>query len=206
MASINLVRVAILDDYQRVALKSADWSSLKDRLVVDVYSDTLADEEALAKRLESYNIICAMRERTAFRASLLDKLPNLKLIATTGMKNASIDVEYAKKKGIVVSGTVGKGNSTVEHTWALILAAARYIVEEDRNVKIANPQWQSKVRTGSSYLQTIFENAISSQIPLGLQGRTLGLIGVGRLGSQVGKVSISPLNLNVEIDGLARLG
>lgn len=91
-----LSRVAILDDYQKVAFSFADWTSLKERVSVDVFTDTISDEDALVARLEPYHIICAMRERTKFRASLLDKLPNLKFIATTGAKNAGIDVAYAK--------------------------------------------------------------------------------------------------------------
>lgn len=119
------LRLAVLDDYQGVALTFADWTSIKDQLEVDVYSDTVHDEDELVARLESYNIICAMRERTKFTASLLDRLPNLRFIATTGMKNAGIDTKHAKEKGIVVSGTGSKGESTLEHIWALILATAR---------------------------------------------------------------------------------
>lgn len=170
--SISKIRVAILDDYQRIALTSADWSSLDHRLAIDVFSDTLLSEDALSARLQPYTIVCAMRERTKFAASLLDKLPNLKLIATTGMKNAGIDITYAASKGVVVSGTGGSGNSTLEHIWALILATARQLVIEDRNVKAGKEQWQST-------------------LPLGLAGRTLGLVGVGRLGSQTAKVLLS---------------
>lgn len=164
------IPVAVLDDYQHVALTTTDWSSIKDRVAVDVFFDTLADENALVDRLQSYHIICAMRERTKFSASLLDRLPNLKLLITTGMVNRSIDVEHAKSKGIVVSGTGGQGNSTLEHIWALILATARYVALEDANVKSGKPEWQS-------------------HIPLGLSGRTLGLVGVGRLGAATAKVS-----------------
>jgi phosphoglycerate dehydrogenase-like enzyme len=164
-----MFRVAILDDYQRVSLTSADWSSVQNQLAIDVYADHIS-EDALAQKLEPYAIICAMRERTKFRASLLDKLPNLKLIATTGMKNAAIDIAHAKEKGIVVSGTIGKANSTLEHIWALILATTRYLVTEDKNMKESKPQWQST-------------------LPMELAGRTLGLIGVGRLGLRTAKVS-----------------
>lgn len=170
MSTTTKIRVAILDDYQEVAFKFADWSKIQDRLAIDVYTDTLSSEDALVQRLEPYTIICAMRERTKFPPSLLDRLPNLKLIATTGMKNAGIDIRHAKGKHIVVSGTSAKSDSTLEHTWALILAVTRYIVIEDKNVKQGKPQWQS-------------------MMPLGLYGRTLGVIGVGRLGSSVAKVS-----------------
>lgn len=165
------IRVAILDDYQNVASKFADWSSIKDRLAIDAFPDTTADEDVLAKRLEPYAIICAMRERTKFKASLLDRLPNLRFIATTGPYNAGIDVAYAKSKGIVVSGTGGKGNSTLEHIWALILATARHIVIEDARVKASAVPWQVTV-------------------PMGLSSKTLGLVGVGRLGAATAKVSI----------------
>lgn len=162
--------VAILDDYQHVAFQYADWSPIKDQLVVDVFDETLLDEDALVQRLEKYTIICAMRERTKFPASLIDKLPNLKFIATTGMVNRGIDVQYAKSKGILVSGTGGKGDSTLEHIWALLLATVRYVALDDANTKAAKPQWQTYV-------------------PLALAGHTLGLVGAGRLGSSTAKVS-----------------
>ena len=167
--STERVRVAILDDYQNVAFKFADWSGIKDRLAIDSFPDTTADEDVLAKRLEPYTIICAMRERTKFRASLLDRLPNLRFIATTGPYNAGIDIAHAKTKGIVVSGTGGKGNSTLEHIWALLLATVRYITVEDARVKAGAVPWQDT-------------------IPFGLSGRRLGLVGVGRLGAATAKV------------------
>ena len=169
MSTNTLPRVAILDDYQKAAFKFADWTPLKDRVHIDVYSETLHDEDALVERLESYQIICAMRERTKFNASLLDRLPNLKYIATTGMKNRGINVAHAKKNGVFVSGTGGGGNSTLEHIWALILATARHIAVEDSGVKARRQLWQST-------------------IPVGLSGKTLGLVGVGRLGSDTGRV------------------
>ncbi|KAF8078703.1 D-isomer specific 2-hydroxyacid dehydrogenase [Lyophyllum atratum] len=166
----STIRIAILDDYQQIGLRSTDWSALKDRVSVDSYSDTLADEEALVRRLESYQIVCAMRERTKFSAALLDRLPHLRLIATTGMRNAGIDVGHARKKGVVVSGTGSGGNSTLEHIWALILAVARNIAIDDANIKLGNIQWQTLV-------------------PFGLHGKVLGLLGVGRLGTQTAKIA-----------------
>jgi phosphoglycerate dehydrogenase-like enzyme len=165
------VPVAILDDYQHVAFLMADWSPIRDRITIDVFDDTIHDVELLAKRLQPYTIICAMRERTKFNAQLLDKLPNLKLIATTGMVNRGIDVQYANSKRIVVSGTGGRGDSTLEHIWALLLATVRHVAHEDANVKSASPQWQTL-------------------IPLGLAGKTLGLVGVGRLGAKTANVNI----------------
>ncbi|KAJ7092624.1 D-isomer specific 2-hydroxyacid dehydrogenase [Mycena epipterygia] len=167
---MSVLRVAILDDYQAAALKSADWSSIQQRVSVDVFSDTIADEELLVKRLADYDIVCAMRERTKFSASLMDRLPKLRLIATTGMRNFAIDTEHAKKQGIIVSGTSTASASTLEHIWAIILATMRHIVTEDANIKAKNPQWQTLV-------------------PTGLSGKTLGLIGVGRLGSQTAKIA-----------------
>jgi 26S proteasome regulatory subunit N2 len=167
--TMALVKVAILDDYQHVALTSADWSPIRDRVSIDVYDETLADEDALVQRLEPYTIICAMRERTKFTASLLDRLPNLRLIATTGSVNAGINIAHANKKGIAVSGTGSAGNATLEHIWALILATARYIALDDAGVKGRRQLWQT-------------------MIPIGLAGKTLGLVGVGRLGQATAKV------------------
>ncbi len=165
----TLPKVAILDDYQGIALTAADWSPIQDLVTIDVYSETLLDQDALVARLEPYAIICAMRERTKFPASLLDRLPNLKLIATTGMWNAGIDVQYANKKGIVVSGTGGAGNSTLEHIWALSLGTARYVAVEVAGVRAKRAQWRVT-------------------IPTALAGKTRGLVGVGRLGTQTAKV------------------
>lgn len=164
------IAVAILDDYQHVALTMADWSAIQDRITIDVFDDTLSDVDELAKRLAPYTVICAMRERTKFNAVLLDRLPNLKLIATTGMVNRGIDVKYAASKGIAVSGTGSNGDSTLEHIWALLLATVRHIALEDANVKQSSPRWQT-------------------HIPLALAGHTLGLVGVGRLGAATARVS-----------------
>ncbi|KAF8898847.1 hypothetical protein BD779DRAFT_1666615 [Infundibulicybe gibba] len=170
MSESPFTSVAILDDYQQVALTSADWSIVKDRVHVDVFNDTILDEDALVQRLFKYEVICTMRERTKISASVLDRLPNLRFIATTGPRNAAIDVAHAKSKGISVSGTGSQGNSTLEHIWALILSVARFLAMDDASVKAGDPRWQINV-------------------PLGLSGRTLGLIGVGRLGSQTAKIA-----------------
>ncbi|RXW20952.1 hypothetical protein EST38_g4902 [Candolleomyces aberdarensis] len=159
----GLPRVAVLDDYQSLSIKLADWYAVRDKVSsIDVFTDTLHDEDALVERLAPYQIVSAMRERTKFPASLIDRLPNLKLIATTGFRNLGIDSAHAWSKGIVVSGTGAGGNSTLEHIWALLLATVRSIVVEDRNIKNGNPQWQNT-------------------LPLGLSGRTLGLIGIAKL-------------------------
>jgi len=170
MAATTKTRVAILDDYQHVAFTAADWSPIKDKLSIDVFDETLHSEDALVARLAPYAIICAMRERTKFPASLLDRLPNLKLITTTGMGNRGIDVAHAKSKGIIVSGTSGKGNSTLEHIWALLLATVRYVALDDGLTKAGHPLWQTHV-------------------PLALAGHTLGLVGVGGLGSATARIA-----------------
>jgi len=166
---MSVLRVAICDDYQQAAFKFADWSRIKDRVTIDVFTDTIADEDLLVQRLADYDIICAMRERTRFPASLLDRLPKLKLISSTGASNRAIDTTHANSKGITVSGTKGSA-STLEHIWALLMATVRHIVPEDANIKAKNPQWQTVV-------------------PSGLAGKTLGLIGLGRLGIQTAKIA-----------------
>ncbi|ETX07336.1 D-2-hydroxyacid dehydrogenase family protein [Candidatus Entotheonella palauensis] len=162
-----MTRVALLDDYQDAALQMADWQSLPADVEVQVFRDHLSDEDALVERLKDINIIMAMRERTPFQRSLLQRLPNLKLLITAGMRNASIDLQAASDCGVMVCGTEGLGYPTAELTWGLILSLMRRIPHEDRATR--NGQWQ--VTTG-----------------LGLQGKTLGLMGLGRLGSQVAAV------------------
>ncbi|KZW02600.1 D-isomer specific 2-hydroxyacid dehydrogenase [Exidia glandulosa HHB12029] len=164
------VRIAIIDDYQHVALKMADWSRVLERAAIDVYDDTLLDEDAIAARLEPYAIVCTMRERTRFPDSLFKKLPSLRLLTTTGVVNRAIDLQAAEDRGIIVAGTKGRGNATLEHIWALILATVRFVVQEDANVKAGKVAWQSTM-------------------PMGLSGRTLGLLGAGRLGQQTAKIA-----------------
>ncbi|PON17455.1 hydroxyacid dehydrogenase [Candidatus Entotheonella serta] len=162
-----MTRVALLDDYQDVALQMADWQSLPADVDVQVFRDHLSDEDALVERLQDMDIIMAMRERTPFQRSLLERLPNLKLLITAAMRNASIDLQAASDCGVIVCGTEGLGYPTAELTWGLILSLMRRIPREDQATR--NGQWQ--VTTG-----------------LGLQGKTLGLMGLGRLGSQVAAV------------------
>src|ERR1700690_3088940 len=113
------MRLAILDDYQNVALSMADWDSLKPNVDVHVFQDTLSEEDAVAGRLRDFEIVIAMRERTPFQRSLLEKLPKLKLLVTTGMVNASIDAKAAGELGIVVCGTRSLPYSTMELAWGL---------------------------------------------------------------------------------------
>ena len=111
------MRVAILDDYQGVALDSADWSALEARAELLVYRDHLANEDALVERLVDAEIVVAMRERTPFERSLVERLPNLRLLITTGARNASFDLEALRDAGVTVCGTGGRGAATAELTW-----------------------------------------------------------------------------------------
>src|SRR5580704_4706611 len=163
-------KIAVLDDYQSVALKMADWSAVTARAHVDVFSDHLADADLLAERLLPYDVICVMRERTPLRAALIERLPNLKLIASTGPRNASIDLKAAAARGISVVHTGFFGSPTVELAWALILAGARHIVAE-----------AAAVRSGG------WQHSIGDD----LSGKTLGIIGLGNLGSQVAKIGLA---------------
>lgn len=162
-----MVRVAILDDYQHLARRTTDWAVLPAEVSLEVFHDHLTDEAALVRRLEDFEIVMAMRERTPFPRSLLERLPKLQLLTTTGMRNAAIDLDAATDCGVVVCGTGGVGYPTAELTWGLILALVRHIPEEDRATRAG--QWQRS-------------------LGLGLNGKTLGLMGLGRLGSQVARV------------------
>ena len=162
-----MVRVAVLDDYQGVAVNMADWSVLPSDTQVQVFGDHLSDPEAVAERLRDFGIIVAMRERTPFPRSMLERLPSLKLLVTTGMRNASIDLKAASDLGITVCGTEGLSYPTAELTWGLILALLRHIPEEDSATRAG--QWQVSMGVG-------------------LRGKVLGVLGLGNLGSQVATV------------------
>jgi phosphoglycerate dehydrogenase-like enzyme len=162
-----MVRIAILDDYQDVALRMTDWGALPADVEVRVFKDHLKDHDALVERLKGFEVVMAMRERTPFPRSLLARLPQLRLLTTTGMRNAAIDVQAAADCGVVVCGTGGVLSPTAELTWGLILALFRHIPREDQATRAG--QWQ--VSMG-----------------IGLQGKTLGVIGLGNLGSQVATV------------------
>jgi phosphoglycerate dehydrogenase-like enzyme len=162
-----MMRLAILDDYQRVALEMADWSPLRDAAEITVFDRHLGDQEAVAAALFDFEIVCAMRERTPFPGTLLERLPKLRLLVTTGARNASIDLAAAAERGVIVCGTESLPRPPAEHTWALILAAARQLPAEDRRLREGG--WQ---RT----------------IGIDLAGRTLGVIGLGRLGAIVAEI------------------
>ncbi len=162
-----MVRVAVLDDYQDVARKMTDWSVLPEDVEVAVFRDHLTDQAAVVERLKDFDIVMAMRERTPFPRTLLEQLPQLRLLTTTGMRNAAIDMQAASDCNVLVCGTGGILYPTAELTWGLILSLLRHIPDEDQATRAG--RWQ--VSMG-----------------LGLHGKTLGLMGLGRLGSEVARV------------------
>lgn len=162
-----MTRIALLDDYQDVALQMADWSALPADTEIQVFRGHLADEDALVMRLQDFDIIMAMRERTPFPRRLLERLPRLQLLITSGMRNAAIDLQAAADCGTTVCGTGGLPYPTAELTWGLILGLLRHIPREDHATRTGH--WQ--VSMG-----------------IGLQEKTLGVMGLGRLGSQVAAV------------------
>ncbi len=173
------MRVAILDDYQQVALASADWSAVRSLADIDVFTEYIARTEALVRALEPYDVIVAMRERTFFDASRLGQLPRLRLLVTTGMMNAAIDLEAAAAHGITVCGTGGSATSTAELTWGLILAVARHIPFEDQNMKLAGQAGGAALGVRGGWQRTV---------GTGLDGKQLGLVGLGRQGLAVAKI------------------
>src|SRR5580704_19330153 len=125
---METIRVAILDDYQNIALEMADWSRLAGRAVITVFNDHLSNIDDIVARLLPFDVVCAMRERTPLPRAVIERLPRLKLIASTGRRNAAIDGEAAAERGIVVAHTGYDPRPTIEMTWALILASARQVV------------------------------------------------------------------------------
>ena len=136
-------KIAVLDDYQNAALESADWSVIRDRADITVFQDHLNDADAVIERLLPFDIVCVMRERTPLPRNLVERLPNLKFIASTGPVNASIDVVAAADRGIVVSHTGYRSDPAIDLTWALILASARNIVAESNSMRSGG--WQISV-------------------------------------------------------------
>jgi phosphoglycerate dehydrogenase-like enzyme len=161
------VKVAILDDYQNVALQMADWAPLQELAEITVFTDHLADEDALAERLAPFEVLCVMRERTAVGHSLLARLPKLRFIASTGPINAAIDVKAAEERGIEIAHTGYDSTPTIEMAWTLILASRRHLVEEVNTVRSGG--WQHT-------------------LGIELRGRTLGLVGLGRIGGAVARI------------------
>jgi phosphoglycerate dehydrogenase-like enzyme len=164
------MKVAILDDYQNVALKLADWSSVASRAEITVFNDHVAEPEAVIERLMPFDVICVMRERTPLPREIIERLPQLKLIASTARRNASIDMAAAGERGIRVTGTGYRSTPTIEMTWAFILAGARHIVRESNSVRRGG--WQTSIGRE-------------------LSGRTLGVLGLGNIGAQVARIGLA---------------
>src|SRR5688572_16720135 len=162
-------RCAILDDYQNVALEVTDWSKVAGDLDVSVFNEHLGGPDSVVKALQGFDIICAMRERTAFPRAVIEKLPDAKLLITTGLRNASIDVAAAKERGVVVSGTPSVGNPTAGIAIGLILELTRRIGYENARMKAGQP-WQTT-------------------IGLDLDGLTLGILGLGKLGTRTAAIA-----------------
>lgn len=161
------MKIAVLDDYQNVAREFADFTPLEADHDVTIFNEHLGDRDAVVAALADYDVIAAMRERTVFDRATLEKLPNLKFMVTTGNRNASIDMDYLKERGIPCASTGGRLQTTPELAWGLILAVARNIPTEDRNVR--EGRWQSTVG-------------------LDMQDKTLGIIGLGRLGREMARI------------------
>jgi phosphoglycerate dehydrogenase-like enzyme len=160
-------RIAILDDYQNVALSLADWFSLDERAAVTIFDDHVADPDAVVERLQPFDIVCVMRERTPMTRAIIERLPRLQLIASTGRRNASIDLKAAEERGVEVVHTGYTSAPTIELTWALILASARNLVAE--NASLRRGGWQQSVGDD-------------------MAGRTLGVLGLGNVGGAVAKI------------------
>jgi len=159
-----VTRVGVLDDYQDVARSIVSWP---DSVDVVSFTDHAADDDALVNRLRGFDIVVAMRERTPFPRSVLERLPELRLLVTTGPRNAAIDMAAARERGVIVCGTWGIVSNTVELTWALILAVARRLPDEVAAVRSGG--WQRS-------------------IGVDLSGKTIGVLGLGNIGSQVARV------------------
>ncbi|WP_201772077.1 D-2-hydroxyacid dehydrogenase family protein [Kutzneria albida] len=162
------MRCVVLDDYQDVALAMADWSRLAERVEVTVLREHLDSEDALVEALSGVEVLVVMRERTPLTGSLLARLPGLRLVVTSGMRNASIDLAAAERQGVVVCGSASRSEPAVELTWALILGLARKLVPESTALRAGGP-WQSSVGVD-------------------LAGSTLGLLGLGKIGTRVAAV------------------
>ena len=161
------MKLAVLDDYQGTAKNLGDWAQLSPGTEVEFFQDHIADEAKLVERLKDFDMVMGMRERTPFTRSILSQLPKLKLLMTTGLRNASFDMEAATELGIPVCGAPGSGEGPTELTWGLIISMLRHIHEEEQRSREGN--W-------------------GTTVGVGLKGKTLGLIGLGHIGSLVAKV------------------
>jgi len=161
------MKVAILDDYQNVALKLADWSAVAQKTDIIVFNDHVSDPSAVVERLLPFDVVCVMRERTPLPREIIQRLPQLKLIASTGSRNASIDEAAAREHAITVSASRYWPTPTIEMTWALILASMRHIAQENTAIRAGG--WQSSIGED-------------------LHGKTLGVIGLGNIGREVARI------------------
>lgn len=159
-----MIKVAVLDDFQGAARQFGPWDRLDGKAEITIFTDNVTGD-AVADRLRPFDVVIAMRERTPFRKPLLDRLPNLRLLVTTGMRNLGIDVAECRRRGIPVCGTGTAGDPTAELAFGLILALSRNLVAEDRSLRAGT--WETS-RLGGV-----------------VRGRTLGLLGLGKLGSAV---------------------
>ncbi len=158
------IKVAILDDYQNVTHHFANWEKLSEKIELKIFNEYIGDLHNLSEKLSEYDVLCLMRERTPLPGTLINKLPNLKLVITSGMYNASVDAETLREKNIIYCGTETKIHSTAELTWALIMNAWRGLQTEIQNMK--DGKWQTTIGRG-------------------LKGNTLGILGLGKQGLQV---------------------
>ncbi|MFI1466756.1 D-2-hydroxyacid dehydrogenase family protein [Streptomyces wuyuanensis] len=165
------LRCAVLDDFQSIATSVADWSPVQDRVEVVCFTGHFATEDELAAALTDADIVVTLRERVPFPASLLDRLPRLKLLVASGMRNSVIDYAAAERNGVTVCGTSSSSTPPVELTWALLLALARGVVTENNALRSGGP-WQSTVGAD-------------------LHGGRLGLLGLGRIGGRVARVGLA---------------
>src|SRR5580693_4723001 len=161
------MKVAILDDYQNVALTMADWSRVESKAEVTVFTDHVSDPDAVVARLQPFDVLCVMRERTPLPRQILERLPRLKMIASTGPGNASIDEQAASELDIQVTATGYRSTPTIELTWALILAGVSNVVGEASSIRAGG--WQTSVGRE-------------------LSGRVLGVLGLGRIGSEMARI------------------
>jgi phosphoglycerate dehydrogenase-like enzyme len=161
-------RCAVLDDYQNVAMQMADWSPIAEDVEIEVFHRPLGDEAGVIPALQNFSIVCAMRERTLFSKAVFDALPELRLLVTTGMRNAAIDLAAARARNVTVCGTESTGHPTAELAFGLMLELARKIGHENARLK-AGAWWQET-------------------IGIDLFGKTLGILGLGRLGSRAAAI------------------
>jgi phosphoglycerate dehydrogenase-like enzyme len=163
------VQIAILDDYQNVALTFADWSRVASQADITVFNDHLSQPDDVIARLQPFDVVCVMRERTPLTREIIERLPRLKMIASTGSGNASIDEQAARERKVQITHTGYRSTPTIELTWALILASARNLVAETMSVRSGG--WQTSIGRE-------------------LSGRVLGVLGLGRIGSEMARIGV----------------